>query len=271
MTKETPNKMTPKEARLYTIIGSIVAVIIVIAVALVGFTIWNAKQQTSNQAVSAKTAFQNQKTKPKYASKDGAIVINHDGVVKDPDASTPLTPVVDIYIDFNCPGCASTDQALSSSYVQLLGEGKITLRVHPIAFLDTMSSDRYSTRAAEAAWKLSDVAPDKFLSFVTYSFSSTVFPGEGTSYKTTNNAKIVQNAINAGVDKSVAKTITDGTYSDYVSKLTDWTVTRTELYRSGSNKFSTPIVLLNNKSINFDVADLAAEFNQEVEKAYNGQ
>lgn len=61
-------------------------------------------------------------------------------------------PVVDVYIDFLCPHCATFHDAQGADLQQLAEDGEITLRVHPRPMLDPNSSPAgYSSRAANAA------------------------------------------------------------------------------------------------------------------------
>jgi protein-disulfide isomerase len=256
-----------KNARMATIIGVITTIIVVALVIIAGLSIWHAQKSKEAEGVNAKDAFSKVTTKPTYASKDGALVFDKEGIVKNPDNLKTSVPKVDIYIDFNCPGCSSTEQSLGTTYNTMLSKGQIILRVHPIAFLNSMSTDNYSTRAAEAAWRLSDLEPDAFLSYVSYVFSANVFPGEGPSYKPVSDAKIRSFARTVGIGKTNASKITDGKYADYVSKLTAWTTTRKELYKAGSSSFATPIVLVNGSSIDFSQDNLADALESKVKAA----
>ncbi|MEE1618403.1 DsbA family protein [Brachybacterium sp. J153] len=61
-------------------------------------------------------------------------------------------PVVDLYLDFLCPHCATFHETHGVDLETLAGSGEITLRVHPRPMLDANSSPAgYSGRAANAA------------------------------------------------------------------------------------------------------------------------
>ena len=61
-------------------------------------------------------------------------------------------PVVDVYIDFLCPHCATFHEAQGEDLQQMAQDGEITLRMHPRPMLDASSSpEGYSGRAANAA------------------------------------------------------------------------------------------------------------------------
>ncbi|MFG2828017.1 DsbA family protein [Streptomyces sp. NPDC048434] len=58
---------------------------------------------------------------------------------------------VDVYIDFQCPFCRHFEEVSGPVLDQLVAENLITIIFHPLAFLDAMSTTRYSTRASAAA------------------------------------------------------------------------------------------------------------------------
>ena len=60
-------------------------------------------------------------------------------------------PVVDVYIDFLCPHCATFSEAQTPDLVDLVEDEQITLRMHPRAMLDESAPAGYSSRAANAA------------------------------------------------------------------------------------------------------------------------
>ncbi|ASK65709.1 hypothetical protein CFK39_07510 [Brachybacterium avium] len=61
-------------------------------------------------------------------------------------------PVVDVYLDFLCPHCATFHDAQGEDLARLAQDGEITLRMHPRPMLDASSTPAgYSGRAANAA------------------------------------------------------------------------------------------------------------------------
>lgn len=63
---------------------------------------------------------------------------------------------VDVYIDFQCPFCRQFELASGDAIDLLLERQMIRLVRHPMNFLDTASTTRYSSRAAAAAAAASD-------------------------------------------------------------------------------------------------------------------
>jgi len=71
---------------------------------------------------------------------DGGFITVGDGAKK-----------VDIWFDAMCPVCGAFEKANGETIAHAVGSGDITLRLHPLTFLDAVSNGTgYSTRAAAA-------------------------------------------------------------------------------------------------------------------------
>jgi protein-disulfide isomerase len=57
---------------------------------------------------------------------------------------------VDVYVDYQCPPCSTFEAATESALAGYVGANRITLHIHPVAFVDGRSKNRYATRAAAA-------------------------------------------------------------------------------------------------------------------------
>jgi len=90
-----------------------------------------------------------------YASQDPAAGYSAPPGATDSDSGIAVGsgPVkVDIYVDFQCPGCKQFETRAGQALDKLVSDGKITIVYHPVAFLDRMSSGtRYSTRSSAAS------------------------------------------------------------------------------------------------------------------------
>lgn len=90
------------------------------------------------------------------APNDASELVAPPGVAEDQPylelSSSADGPVVDLYLDFLCPYCATFHETHGVDLETLAGSGEITLRVHPRPMLDPKSSPAgYSGRAANAA------------------------------------------------------------------------------------------------------------------------
>ncbi|MDQ1645442.1 MAG: hypothetical protein QOJ50_1626 [Cryptosporangiaceae bacterium] len=63
---------------------------------------------------------------------------------------------VEAYIDFLCPFCKRFEEQSGPALRTMLSDGLITLVYHPLAFLDDLSTTRYSSRAAASSGCASD-------------------------------------------------------------------------------------------------------------------
>ncbi|WBB98222.1 MULTISPECIES: thioredoxin domain-containing protein [unclassified Solwaraspora] len=80
-----------------------------------------------------------------YTAPPGAVA-DDSGI---PIGDGPVT--VDLYADFLCPACRQFEQQVGPTLDQLVEDGRITLVYHPVAILDRLSDDAYSTRASAAS------------------------------------------------------------------------------------------------------------------------
>ena len=121
-------QMPQKRSNLSLLI--IVIVVLVVAV-LVGGGVLYLRSSSSGAAVT-----------PTYtATASGAVVTAGTG-----------KPTIDAYEDFLCPNCEIFEKTYGNEIVSALNEGKLTVRFHSIAILDSRTNPAgYSTRAANAA------------------------------------------------------------------------------------------------------------------------
>ncbi len=75
---------------------------------------------------------------------------------------------VDVYFDPMCPYCQEFDLANSATLASAVADGRITLRLHPLTFLDPSSNGTaYSSRAAAALTCVAESGPDATLGYLT--------------------------------------------------------------------------------------------------------
>ncbi|MDR1834012.1 MAG: thioredoxin domain-containing protein [Propionibacteriaceae bacterium] len=124
---------------------------------------------------------------------------------------------VDVFFDFMCPGCGSFESVNSADLMQLVSEGAITLRMHPMNFLDRLSQGtNYSTRAANAFVAIARAEPDKALQFADYLWHNQ--PGENT--EGLSDAEIAAYAQQAGVSQAVIDTFSELANADWITATT---------------------------------------------------
>jgi protein-disulfide isomerase len=65
-------------------------------------------------------------------------------------AGTATAPVLDIYQDYQCPGCGAAERALGPTIDQLIQQGKLKVYFHPMIFIDDHVGNDSSLRSAAA-------------------------------------------------------------------------------------------------------------------------
>jgi protein-disulfide isomerase len=158
---------------------------------------------------------------------------------------TAGVPHVVTFIDWSCPICKQFEEAYSSKLEALVGSGKATLEIHPIAILDThYLSSGYSTRAANAAACVANFEPKKFLAVQTEFYANQ--PDEDTNGLT--NAQILGLIKAAGAtNASVTSCVNNESYKDWVTANTNRTVGEASLADPTDGQFGTPTVFINGK------------------------
>jgi protein-disulfide isomerase len=198
----------------------------VIAIALVVVVV--AVQSNQTAAAAPATA-----TGPKNMVSDGILFHAADGTAKAvptaavkakgkpvPTDTAKLTSTANIveYVDYQCPYC---NQFLTTNLTQeekWLDAGRVTVEVHPIAFLDSSSEgNRYSSRAANAAACVANYKPDAFLAVTKKLYANQ--PAENTSGM--SNSKLLGLVSSAGgTGTNIAGCINGESFKTWVTEAT---------------------------------------------------
>ena len=121
---------------------------------------------------------------------------------------------VDVYVDYQCPPCSSFEAATADTLTGDVTSGKITLRIHPVAFIDDRSKNKYSTRAAAAAACAFDGG--KILDFHKYLLAHQ--PAEDTAGPTDDD--LVTAGRSLGLGSAFAACVTDKRRLTWVAQAT---------------------------------------------------
>ncbi len=161
---------------------------------------------------------------PQHANAAGTAITEGSGPVK-----------VEIYQDYLCPACKAFDAAAKARLDQLVQENKITLSTHPIAILDRMSTNSYSTRSAAAAGCAAD--GDRFAAFSDALYERQ--PAEGGAGYT--DEELIGIGRQTGLGDAFATCVREGTYGTWPAFTTD------EASRRGVT--GTPTIYVNDRKV----------------------
>lgn len=189
-----------------------------------------------------------QQVQPPFAADGGGgIVMDADGIVTPPADATEEWPVggfgdavvVTVYSDPICPWCAVFEQTAMPILDEMRLAGDVVVDHRVVGNLDSQSTSRYSTRAAQALYTVADLAPEAYLDFETALFANQ--PAEGTAGL--SDEEIAAIATEAGVPDDAVAAIADGTYTWWVGQVT--TAAR-DLY---DGRLATPSVRLDGEPL----------------------
>lgn len=228
-----------REARRRNILVALSAVVAVAVIVGAAFLI-RAAQQEGEDAASP-------------GSSVAPRNITNNAVVEG-QSSAPVT--LTVYEDFQCPACAAFEQLNAEQIAGWVKDGTVKVEYRIISILDHQSSDEYSTRSANAAAAVTDLAPAGFTTFHASLFAEQ--PAEGGPGLPDD--RLVELAVAAGaVEADVRPAIEDRKFAGWVKTVTD------EATNGGLK--GTPTVKVNGE----ELQDYAAEtVKKAVEEAAKG-
>lgn len=122
---------------------------------------------------------------------------------------------VDVVVDLHCPVCAQFDELYVPVIEGAVTQGVATLRLHPVAVLDSTSAGaEYSTRAANATYCVAVADADAVLPFVRELMTHQ--PDAGAAL---TDANLIRAAANVGVT-GVDDCVTGRAYAAFVADAT---------------------------------------------------
>ncbi|MFE6908564.1 DsbA family protein [Streptomyces erythrochromogenes] len=224
-----------RHRRRRTLLVSLVAVAAVAAVALVGAGLVRPNKSEAGEAPSRL---------PAGTASDTAGVASGSGEVR-----------IDLYFDYLCPSCRTTEQALAAQLDALRASGKVTLVHHPVTFLDSYSTPAgYSTRAASAAACAADQG--KFEQYSAVLFDKQP-PERGPGL---SEAQLIAAGRDAGItDDSFANCLRERTYAPWATYVSDTAVAR--------GIAATPTVTVNGRRVDVTGSDPGASLARAVSEA----
>ena len=162
--------------------------------------------------------------------------------------------IVDTYIDPMCPYCGEFERANGRSLAQKVNDGTITLRVHPLNFLDPNSQGtNYSSRAGSALTCVAASDPKATLTYLSALYTDQ--PEEGSSGLTDAKLKSLARGVGA---TSADSCITSHRYASWLTQNTQNALNGPIPGADIKTIKGTPTVLVNGHQYVGDITDTKA-------------
>jgi protein-disulfide isomerase len=121
---------------------------------------------------------------------------------------------VDVYVDYQCPPCSTFEDATADVLNDYVSANRVTLSIHPVAFIDDRSKNKYATRAAAAAACAYEAG--KLLAFHTYLLRNQ--PPEDTAGPT--DTQLIAAGEGLGIGSGFDDCVSNRRKLDFVSQAT---------------------------------------------------
>jgi protein-disulfide isomerase len=177
--------------------------------------------------------------RPQAVTLDGGVSLGRDSA----------RVVIDLYEDPQCPSCRQFEIEAGPALADWVDSGLARVRYHVVSFLDRASTNRFSSRAANAMYCAADAGA--FLRFHDLIYANQ--PPEGGAGQTDD--QLVALGTRAGISSDAfGQCVRTGRYADFVARITDKS--------SKDGVLGTPTVLVDDKPVQpVTLADLRTVVN----------
>jgi protein-disulfide isomerase len=187
------------------------------------------------------------------AVETAAIKKNGKPVATDASTMTTTANIVE-YIDLQCPYCQEFIETNLAQEDKWVADGKATLEIHPISFLDSAGDD-YSSRAASAVACVANYDPNDMLAVLKTMYADQ--PAEDSGGLP--NSKIVSMLSSSGASGSkIAGCVNGQSFSSWVTAATARANVSVFGGTATSDKISTPAVFVNGVQYPGSLTDASA-------------
>ncbi|WP_223690656.1 DsbA family protein [Leifsonia poae] len=159
---------------------------------------------------------------------------------------------VDVWVDPMCPFCGQFEKTNGATIASAVSDGSITLRIHPLTFLDPNSNGTgYSTRAVAALTCVGVNDPDRMVEYFQALFKDQ--PEEGSSGLT--DEELAKRATDLGIADIAGCLAKSGPYQAWAQRNTARALSGpVDVEGSTLKKIEqTPTVLVNGKQFSGDI------------------
>ncbi len=188
-------------------------------------------------------ALQEVTVKPSVADDQGGLTVSANGIGSRKKVAD--APTLEIFMDPMCPWCGKVGRVIDPQLQRMIGAGQINVTYNFLNFLDSASSDQYSSRVDNALAMVAQEDPDHLPAFAAAIFAADFQPDE-SSYQAVSDARLADQAVGVGVPRSLADRFAQGTYRPWVDKVNAYAITRKDA-KDAKGEFSTPTIMINGK------------------------
>ena len=188
-------------------------------------------------------ALQEVTVKPSVADDQGGLTVSAKGVGSRKKVAD--APTLEIFMDPMCPWCGKVGRVIDPQLQRMISAGQINVTYNFLNFLDSASSDQYSSRVDNALAMVAQEDPDHLPAFAAAVFAADFQPNE-SSYQAVSDARLADKAVGVGVPKALADRFAQGTYRPWVDKVNAYAITRKDA-KDAKGEFSTPTIMINGR------------------------
>jgi protein-disulfide isomerase len=227
-------RTNPGSNRTQLIIGGI-AVVLIAAVVIIGLVLNKKNNSVPDDGYGY--------------SKSSTATVSADGVITFANGSGAI---IETYEDALCPICGEFERQFGQQMAKAVDEGRLTVQLHMLTFLDPASASKdYSTRAYAAMLAVAHEAgstPGLAMRFHSMLFEDGTQPEENGSTDLTNE-QLGDLAVRAGAPASVKDSIVAGTYLDQAKA---GNTTSQARLQAAIGKVGTPSILSGGAAVNIN-------------------
>ena len=180
---------------------------------------------------------------PSVADDQGGLTVSANGIGSRKKVAD--APTLEIFMDPMCPWCGKVGRVIDPQLQRMISAGQINVTYNFLNFLDSASSDQYSSRVDNALAMVAQEDPDHLPAFAAAIFAADFQPDE-SSYQAVSDARLADQAVGVGVPRSLADRFAQGTYRPWVDKVNAYAITRKDA-KDAKGEFSTPTIMINGK------------------------
>lgn len=204
----------------------------------------------------------------------GSFLVGKEGVLPG-GTSYEDRPILNVYLDPMCPGCAIFEQSVGKYLEEQVNETDLLVRYVPLMFLNEQSTDNYSSRMSAYILGVAKYEPKLIMKFMGAIFAEDFKPHEGSGYVSVTNPDIDELLKSlGGTDESIKSINAEILENETLAYATTMQVLASNRIRNASptGQVSTPFVIPYERgkdsgtALSFTSSDMLSEVQEAVEK-----